>query len=255
MNHAGTHYIGGTVEGIALPVHYDYIDLRLTPARLRKLFVQRGWTRIAAFQACYPLEPEDYEFARGIARECDAWFLVHPTVGMAKLDDTEHYHRVRSYQALTLPTVDSTLLALSPLAPRMAGPRETLCHAIVQRNYGCTHLLIGGSRKRFHSDLTCPEYYGLQELQALFSQYSEILGIEILALPPKVMVDRAAEDKALEVGNVLNLHPRYVARRDAAPATPVDFAVTSAVTALGRKGSPCSLPGCQAQASPPWQRR
>jgi sulfate adenylyltransferase len=108
-----------------------------------------------------------------------------------------------------------------------------LCHAIVQRNYGCTHLLIGGNRKRSHSNLTCPEYYSSQGLQALFSRYSEILGIEILALPPKIMVDRAAEiaaqDEALGVGNVLNL--ASAAHRRTAMlhrATPVDFAVTSA---------------------------
>jgi sulfate adenylyltransferase len=209
MNHAGTHYLGGTLEGLALPVHYDYVDLRLAPAALRKSFVQRGWARVAAFQACYPLAPEDYEFAWGIARECNAQLLVHPVVGMAKLDDAQHYRRVRAYQALTVPTPDTTLLALSPLALRMAGPRETLCQAIVQRNYGCTHLLIGATHHGSHSSLTCPEYYSSQALQSLFSQYSEILGIKILALPHRTVSELAAEvvqqDQALEVAKVLKL--------------------------------------------------
>lgn len=184
MRQTGSHYVGGTLEGFRLPVHYDYPLLRLGPRALRAIFQQRGWSRVAAFRACDPLDPDDYELARGVAGECGAGLLLHPIIGMERDDDLQHHRRVRGYCQLSL-SDEATEIALLPLAMRMAGPRETLWHAIIQRNYGCTHLLLGPRHGSPGNGSHCLEYYSSPEMKAMFGAYSQILGIEILPLPQR----------------------------------------------------------------------
>ena len=184
MRQTGSHYVGGTLEGIRLPVHYDYPLLRLGPHALRALFQHRGWSRVMAFQACDPLDCDDYELARGIADEFDASLLLHPIVGLERDDDLLHHRRVRGYCQLSLRD-EQTEIALLPLAMRMAGPREILWHAIIQRNYGCTHLLLGPSHGSPGNGRRCLEYYSTPEMKVMLGAYSQILGIEILPLPQR----------------------------------------------------------------------
>ena len=136
--------VGGRVEGMQLPVHYDFRALRLTPAELRAEFAREGWRRVVAFQTRNPMHRAHFELTLRAAKEVRANLLIHPTVGMTKPGDIDHYTRVRCYQAV-LPRLPqhTTMLSLLPLAMRMAGPREAVWHAMIRKNYGGTHFIVG----------------------------------------------------------------------------------------------------------------
>jgi len=137
-------YVGGRLEGLSLPPHHDFTDLRHTPAQLRDRFSLQGWERVIAFQTNTPLHRAHHEVLQRAAKQFDAALLINPVVGMTRPGHLAHYTRGRCYRAV-LPRFPEaqTMLSMVPLAMRMGGPRETLWRAIVCRNYGCTHLLVG----------------------------------------------------------------------------------------------------------------
>ena len=137
-------YVGGRVEGLQLPVHYDFRELRSTPRQLRADFARLGWRRVVAFQTRNPMHRAHQELTLRAAKEVEANLLIHPVVGMTKPGDIDHFTRVRCYQALmdTYPCFTAKLSLLN-LAMRMGGPREALLHAIIRKNHGCTHLIVG----------------------------------------------------------------------------------------------------------------
>ncbi|MDH3571839.1 MAG: sulfate adenylyltransferase, partial [Gemmatimonadota bacterium] len=144
FSQAHSHYVGGRVEGIDPPVHYDYRRLRRTPAETRQEFAKLGWRKVVAFQTRNPMHRAHQELTLRAAKEVQANLLIHPVVGMTKPGDVDHYTRVRCYQAL-LPHYprNTAMLSLLPLAMRLGGPREAIWHAIIRKNYGCTHLIVG----------------------------------------------------------------------------------------------------------------
>ncbi|MBI5461535.1 MAG: bifunctional sulfate adenylyltransferase/adenylylsulfate kinase [Gammaproteobacteria bacterium] len=137
-------YISGTLEGIQLPMHYDFESLWDTPEELRALFKKMGWRRVVAFQTSKPMHRLQRDITLQAAKEIGGHILLHPTVGMTKPGDLHYYARVHCYQAIRrhFPH-DLAALSLLPLAMRMAGPREALWHAIVHQNYGCSHMIVG----------------------------------------------------------------------------------------------------------------
>lgn len=210
--------LGGRVEGIQLPVHYDYHALRLTPAELRAEFARLGWTRVVAFQTRNPMHRAHQELTLRAAREVDAKLLIHPVVGMTKPGDVDHYTRVRCYRAIlsTYPP-DSAKLALLPLAMRLAGPREAVWHAIIRKNYGCTHLIVGRDHAGPGSDSSGTPFYGPYDAQELLRQHENELGVEMV--PFRNMVYVANEDKYYpddevpEGARVLNISGTELRRR------------------------------------------
>jgi sulfate adenylyltransferase len=139
-------YVSGKVEGLQSPPHYDFRSLRLTPAAMREKFAQFGWHRVVAFQPCSPMHRADLELTVRAANEASANLLIHPSVGMTKPGDVEHYTRVRCYEAI-LPHYPANFatLALLPVATRMGGPREALWHAAIRKNYGARISSLGGT--------------------------------------------------------------------------------------------------------------
>ena len=137
-------YLGGRLEGLQPVSHYDYKELRHTPAELRAAFAKLGWTKVVAFQTRNPMHRAHQELTLRASKEVEANLLIHPVVGMTKPGDVDHYTRVRCYQAL-LPRYpqNTAMLSLLPLAMRMGGPREAVWHAIIRKNHGCTHLIVG----------------------------------------------------------------------------------------------------------------
>src|SRR5215469_16331278 len=131
-------YVGGRLETLELPIHYDYRALRLTPGELRAEFLRLGWRSIVAFQTRNPMHRAHQELTLRAAKSVQANLLIHPVVGMTKPGDVDHYTRVRCYQALLPHYPHGTVkLALLPLAMRMGGPREAIWHALIRKNYGC----------------------------------------------------------------------------------------------------------------------
>ena len=180
-------YVGGTLEGIRLPSHYDFSELRLTPAETRSEFVRLGWERIVAFQTRNPMHRAHLELTLRAAKQVKAGILIHPSVGMTKPGDVDHYTRVRCYRAL-LPHYPNSeaKLALLPLAMRMAGPREALWHAIIRKNYGCTHLIVGRDHAGPGNDSNGTPFYGPYDAQALLQKHQQEIAVEMV--PFKAMV-------------------------------------------------------------------
>jgi len=135
-------YVGGSVDAIQAPTHYDYVALRYTPTELRAHFHKLAWRKVVAFQTRNPMHRAHRELTVRAARQRRANVLIHPVVGLTKPGDVDHYTRVRAYQAL-MPSYPEGMahLALLPLAMRMAGPREAVWHAIIRKNFGATHFV------------------------------------------------------------------------------------------------------------------
>ena len=180
-------YIGGSVEGVHVPKHYDYQDLRHTPAQLREEFDRMGWSNIVAFQTRNPMHRAHVELTHRASAEANANLLIHPVVGLTKPGDVNHYTRVRCYQKIMGKYTDNTAsLSLLPLAMRMAGPREALWHAIIRKNYGCNHFIIGRDHASPGNDSDGNPFYGPYNAQDLLQQHEEELGIKMV--PFKLMV-------------------------------------------------------------------
>lgn len=183
-------YIAGTLEGIQLPAHYDYRDLRHTPAQLRDRFMMLGWRKVVAFQTRNPLHRAHVELTLRAAKEVEANLLIHPVVGMTRPGDVDHYTRVRCYQAV-MPSYPrgTAMLSLLPLAMRMGGPREGLWHAIIRRNYGVTHLIVGRDHAGPGVDSRGRPFYGPYEAQELLGRYRKELGVTPVPFRQMVYVE------------------------------------------------------------------
>jgi sulfate adenylyltransferase len=179
--------VGGRIEGLQLPTYYDYHELRLTPAQLREEFAKAGWTRVVAFQTRNPMHRAHQELTLRAAKEVGAKLLVHPVVGMTKPGDVDHYTRVRCYKAL-MPTypANTAKLALLPLAMRMGGPREAVWHAIIRKNYGCTHFIVGRDHAGPGKDSSGKPFYGPYDAQELLRKHEQEL--DMVMVPFRNMV-------------------------------------------------------------------
>ena len=183
-------YLGGRVEGVELPAHYDFKPLRKTPADLRAEFARQGWTRVVAFQTRNPLHRAHVELTLRAAKDVEANLLIHPVVGMTKPGDIDHYTRVRCYEAILDRYPRSTAaLSLLPLAMRMGGPREAVWHAIIRRNHGCTHFIVGRDHAGPGSDSSGQPFYGPYDAQAMLEQYAPEVGVEMVPFKMLVYVE------------------------------------------------------------------
>ena len=137
-------YVGGSIEVIALPKRHDFAHWRQTPEELRAHFKEQGWDQVVGFQTRNPMHRAHFELVKRAHEKTGAPVLIHPVVGMTKPGDIDYVTRVRTYNIVCSNYgKEFTHLSLLPLAMRMAGPREALWHAIIRRNYGCTHFIIG----------------------------------------------------------------------------------------------------------------
>jgi sulfate adenylyltransferase len=186
-------YLGGHVEGIRLPAHYDFRTLRLTPAELRAEFIRLGWRKIVAFQTRNPMHRAHQELTFRAAKIVGANLLLHPSVGMTKPGDVEYYVRVRCYQELLSRYPAGTVkLSLLPLAMRMGGPREAIWHAIIRKNYGCSHLIVGRDHAGPGADRGGKPFYQPYEAQEALGAHQEELGI--VMVPFEMMVYLEEQD-------------------------------------------------------------
>ena len=194
LNQSNRVYLGGRVEGVQLPVHYDFRLLRLTPAELREEFSRRGWTKIVAFQTRNPMHRAHVELTLRAIKEIEANLLIHPVVGMTQPGDVDHYTRVRAYQhVLKRYPKGTAMLSLLPLAMRMGGPREAVWHAIIRKNYGVTHFIVGRDHAGPGSDSSGKPFYGPYDAQVLLKDHQEEIGVEMV--PFRMMVYVPEQDR------------------------------------------------------------
>lgn len=217
-DHAGGVYLGGRVQGIEAPMHYDFKHLRDTPQELRDRFKKLGWRRVIAFQTRNPMHRAHQELTFRAAQSAEANLLIQPVVGMTKPGDVDHFTRVRCYEKLLGHYPDqTTALSLLPLAMRMAGPREAVWHAIIRKNYGCTHLIVGRDHAGPGNDSSGKPFYGPYAAQELFAQHQDELDITMVPFPNLVYsesrVQYVAEDQVEPGEQVLSLSGTELRRR------------------------------------------
>ncbi|KAL2149992.1 hypothetical protein VTH82DRAFT_7668 [Thermothelomyces myriococcoides] len=181
FNTAKEFYVGGKLEAVNRPQHYDFVELRYTPAELRAHFDKLGWTRVVAFQTRNPMHRAHRELTVRAARSHHANVLIHPVVGLTKPGDIDHFTRVRVYKAL-LPRYPNgmAVLGLLPLAMRMGGPREAIWHAIIRKNHGATHFIVGRDHAGPGKNSKGVDFYGPYDAQHAVEKYRDELGIEVV---------------------------------------------------------------------------
>jgi sulfate adenylyltransferase len=172
--------ISGELKVVNMPTSYDFIELRRSPAAVRAMLTKMGNRQVVAFQTRNPMHRIHEEMTKRAADTIEGSLLIHPVVGMTKPGDIDHFTRVRVYRALVENYYDPsrTLLSLLPLAMRMAGPREALWHAIIRRNYGATHLIVGRDHAGPGKDASGKPFYGPYEARDLLGEYAEEIGVE-----------------------------------------------------------------------------
>ena len=210
LNRGNSWYLGGTVEGLRLPSVYDFKSLRSTPAELRAEFARLGWRRIVAFQTRNPMHRAHVELALQASKQVEASLLIHPAVGITKPRDVDYFTRVRCYQ-LILPKFPqgTAKLSLLTLAMRMAGPREAIWHALIRKNHGCSHLIVGRDHAGPGKDGNGNAFYKPYEAQELFRKYEAEIGVKMVPFNTMVYVEDKAkhlpEDEVPTGARVLNI--------------------------------------------------
>lgn len=205
MNSWGELCVSGPMRVLQLPRYYDFRGLRLSPLEVRERLAALGRRNVVAFQTRNPLHRAHEELTARAAREIDGALLLHPVVGLTKPGDIDHFTRVRSYRVLAERYYDRDrmMLALLPLAMRMAGPREALWHAIIRRNFGANHLIVGRDHASPGRDSKDRPFYGPYDAQELVAKHSDGIGVkpmpfsELLYIPEE---DRYEETTRIPKG-------------------------------------------------------
>ena len=178
---AGNYYVGGKLEVLSLPLHFDFKQLRQTPAEIRAAYKKLGWSRMVGFLTRNPIHRPQLAMTINAMRQAKANLLLLPIAGMTKPGDFDHYTRVRCYRRVMQHyPPDSHIFSLLPLAMRMSGPREALLHAIVSKNYGCTHFIAGPDHGGPGSDENGQAYYASDEAAKLTESYAAEIGMSIV---------------------------------------------------------------------------
>jgi sulfate adenylyltransferase len=217
-NIANPVYVGGKLRGVEAPIHYDFKHLRNSPAELREQFRKLGWRKVVAFQTRNPMHRAHQELTLRAAFDVEANLLIHPVVGMTKPGDVDHFTRVRCYEHLLGRYPEqTTMLSLLPLAMRMGGPRETLWHAIIRKNYGCTHLIVGRDHAGPGKDSKGNDFYGPYDAQELLKEHEEELDISMVPFRMMVYAENRAQyipvEEAGDSDHVLNISGTELRRR------------------------------------------
>lgn len=203
----GSLNVSGQLRVLDLPKKYDFLELRRTPAATRASLEEFGRTNVVAFQTRNPLHRAHEELTKRAAEAIDGVLLLHPVVGMTKPGDVDHYTRVRTYKALTDRYYDRgrILLSLLPLAMRLAGPREALWHAMIRRNYGVNHLIVGRDHASPGVDSKGNPFYGPYDAQDLVTEFSDELGVGVV--PFRELVYLTEEERYEEVSKIPDSAP------------------------------------------------
>ena len=202
MHSWGKFNVSGELKVLQLPLHSDFRELRMTPVQTRAMLAKAGHENVVAFQTRNPMHRVHEELTKRAAEAIDGVLLLHPVVGMTKPGDVDHYTRVRVYKALAEKYYepDRIVLSLLPLAMRMGGPREALWHAVIRRNYGANHLIVGRDHAGPGNDSQGNPIYGPYDAQELVIQYQEEVGVTMV--PFKMLMYLPDEERYEEIDQI-----------------------------------------------------
>ncbi|PKN92487.1 MAG: adenylyltransferase [Chloroflexi bacterium HGW-Chloroflexi-6] len=197
--------ISGPLKVLNMPKYFDFVDLRFTPTQVRAKLEAMGNDNVVAFQTRNPLHRIHEELTKRAAASVKGSLIIHPVVGMTKPGDVDHYTRTRTYKALVdnYYSQDDTLLSLLPLAMRMAGPKEALLHAIIRRNHGANHFIVGRDHAGPGNDSAGKPFYGPYDAQTLMTEHEAELGVKMVPFEMLVYLpdeDRYVEQKDIPAG-------------------------------------------------------
>ena len=178
----GSRFVSGPMRVLALPRHFDFPEMRLTPHQVRLRLEAFGNPEVVAFQTRNPLHRAHEELTKRAIESTGGVLLMQPVVGMSNPGDIDHYSRVRTYKILTEKYYDEgrVLLALLPLAMRLAGPREAVWHALIRRNYGANFFIVGRDHASPGVDENGRPFYEPYEAVSLVEQFSDELGVSVI---------------------------------------------------------------------------
>jgi len=201
LSKTGEYYLGGPLEVLSPPLHFDFKQLRLTPKDLRTIYMNLGWQRIIGFQTSNPLHRFHFEVTIKAMRQSRANLLLMPVVGMTRPGDFDYYTRVRCYRtAQQRYPLNSHVMALLPLAMRFSGPRDAILDAIIAKNYGCTHFIIGHDHASPGFDQNGKRFYESERSRQMAIKFSREIGIEII--PVEEMVYLPVENEYRSVDQI-----------------------------------------------------
>ncbi len=180
----GRFNLSGTLRVLKLPEHHDFAELRLTPKETRERLEALGRSNVVAFQTRNPMHRAHEAITQKAIEITDGSLLLHPVVGMTKEGDIDYSTRVRTYKAISEIAYpkNRVVLSLLPLAMRMAGPREAVWHAIIRRNYGASHLIVGRDHASPGLDATGKPFYEPYAARSLATELSAEVGVEIVPI-------------------------------------------------------------------------
>jgi sulfate adenylyltransferase len=210
--------VAGRVQALQLPVHHDYPDLRRTPAQLRREFENLGWQTVLTYQTHRTIHRAQQAMMVEAARAIDATILIHPVVGLDEPGDADHYTRIRCYQAIVRSFPDAmAFLNLLPLALRGGGAREALLHAIINKNYGSSHLMVDCNGAGAVLDTVGEPTYELDEAQEIIAKHGAEVGVTLVPTSEMVYLEEngqfVAVDEAPDTGTQLQISADEVRQR------------------------------------------
>ena len=184
---SGDYYVGGSIEVLSLPIHFDFKHIRLLPEEVRAHYRKLGWQRVVGFQTRNPLYRPQFEMTIKAMRRAKSNLLLMSVVGMTKKDDFDHFIRVRCNRKVVRHyPPDSCLMTLLPLAVRMSGPRDAVFDAIIAKNYGCTHFIVGHDHASPGHDSNGNPFYPVTRAREFAGEFADEIGIELVAFEEMV---------------------------------------------------------------------
>ncbi|CAH2356069.1 sulfate adenylyltransferase [[Candida] railenensis] len=204
---AGDYYLGGSLQGIDYPKHYDYVEFRKTPTELRKEFSNLGWDNqnVVAFQTRNPMHRAHRELTVRAAKDIGetGHILIHPVVGLTKPGDIDHHTRVKVYHQILQKFPEGlATLSLLPLAMRMSGDREALWHALIRMNYGVDHFIVGRDHAGPGKNSKGVDFYGPYDAQELLEGLKEELQPKIKIVPFRMVTYLPDEDRYAPIDTI-----------------------------------------------------
>ena len=202
MQSWGDFFVSGSLKVLETPLHHDFQEIRHSPAETREILASYGAKNVVAFQTRNPMHRVHEELTKRAIERVNGVLLLHPVVGMTKPGDVDHFTRVRTYKALSEHYYDADRICLSllPLAMRMGGPREALWHAIIRRNYGATHFIVGRDHAGPGKNSKGEPFYGPYDAQELVRQYEDQIGVKMV--PFEWMTYLPDEDRYEEASKI-----------------------------------------------------